>query len=45
MRVRATKPDGSLEVEVHPDAETVERSGAKAFPNAQPGTVAVEIWR
>jgi hypothetical protein len=45
MHVRATKPEGSLDVEVHPDPTVVEHSGLRAYPNVPPDTVAVEIWR
>jgi hypothetical protein len=45
MRVRATKPEGVIEVEVHPDPSLVEHSGLPAFPSVLPGTVAVELWR
>jgi hypothetical protein len=45
MHVRATKDGAAIQLEVHPDADLAERAGERLFPFAQPGTVAVEIWR
>jgi len=42
--VVATRGDDWLIVAVHPDGATAERSGERAFPNAGPGSVVVELW-
>lgn len=45
MHVRATKEEGSLELEVHPEPLGVLRDNERVFPFAGDDSVVVEIWR